>query len=81
MTLLFVLLIVVLLPAGLFQLAKIMADHRRKQLFKPLTRAAYPHPSQDALRIDRRRRAGSVCFVTGMPGATCACANCQGEGR
>jgi hypothetical protein len=46
-------------------------------VFKVLTRGVANHFSQDIPRTGRRR-GGSVCFVTGMPRATCTCADCQG---
>jgi hypothetical protein len=40
-------------------------------------RAAADHSDQTAPRIGGRRRAGSVCFVTGMSRTGCACSECQ----
>jgi len=46
-------------------------------------RAAADHSNQDIPRIGGRRRAGPVCFVTGMSRTACACRDCRNrrEGR
>jgi hypothetical protein len=50
------------------------------RVFKLLTRAANHH-FKEAIPRSGRRRAGSVCFVTGMSRTACTCPNCLNGGQ
>lgn len=49
---------------------------QQRALFKPLTRLA-----QTDSPTGGRRRAGPLCFVTGIPRTICECDLCQNERR
>ena len=66
------LLIVVLLIGGLVFL--VQACRHKEPPFKPLARLEF---DEAIPRLGGRRRAGPVCFVTGMSRAACACTGCQ----